>query len=431
VVRHLPASAGGASIEVPPAFLDGVRAMAVVLDAARGSTIGQRHKVNGRIERRGPSMSGSVGAGPFFLRCLAGAITVACCAPRDADAQANITAPANEIKAASAVGEQKGSWVFVPIPVSNPTFGNGLQLGALYLHAPSADGPPATSGVGAMATDNGTRLLAAFHNQSFDQDRFRLTALLGGGLFAGKFFGIGTNSTLAAHPVDYHFNGEALAVEGLARVVPGYDWFAGLNIQQAASKITFETPDLAAVPDVSGQFRFAGVGPSVLYDSRDDNTYATHGEYVLLRWVGYAGSWGNQATFSRGDVDLRFYRSLTAELVGALHGKFQTASDAAPFFVLPSLNLPGVSADRYRDARALTVGGELRYAVLPRWGLLAFLDAGRTAATTRALGSAPTIVSYGVGVRWQASAERRLYLSLDASFGTAGNTIFIQVGENF
>lgn len=377
-------------------------------------------------------MSGALGAGPFFLRCLAGATAIGCCAAGDANAQANITAPASDVKTASAVHQQEGSWVFVPIPVSNPTFGNGLQLGALYLHAPSAGEPPATSGVGVMATDNGTRLAAAFHNESFDQDRYRLTALLGGGQFAGKFFGIGTNAILADHPVDYQFNGEALALEGLVRVVPGYDWFAGLNIQQANSNITFEAPDVAAqLPALSGQFRFAGLGPSVLYDSRDDNTYATHGEYLLLRWVGYAGSWGNQTTFNKTDVDLRFYRSLTADLVGALHGKFQTASDAAPFFALPSLALPGVSADRYRDSRALTVGGELRYAFLPRWGLLAFLDAGRTAATTRALGSAPTIVSYGAGVRWQASAQRRLYLGLDASFGTAGNTVFIQVGENF
>jgi len=283
-----------------------------------------------------------------------------------------------------------------------------------------------------MATDNGTRLLAAFHNQSFEQDRYRLTALLGGGVFAGKFFGIGASAIFADHPIDYQFNGEALALEGLVRVVPEYDWFVGLNIQQANSKITFETQDLVpGLPALSGQFRFVGLGPSVLYDSRDDNTYATRGEYLLLRWVGYSGSWGNQTTFNKGDVDLRFYRSLTADLVGALHGKFQTASDSAPFFALPSLDLPGVSADRYRDARALTVGGELRYAFLPRWGLLAFLDAGRTAATTGALGSAPTIVSYGAGVRWQASALRRLYVGVDASFGTAGNTVFIQVGENF
>lgn len=366
------------------------------------------------------------------LRRLAGAIAIVCCAPGDANAQANITAPAIDIKTAAAAREPEGSWVIVPIPVSNPTFGNGLQLGLLYLHAPSGGEPPATSGVGVMATDNDTRLAAAFHNQSFDHDRYRLTALLGGGQFAGKLFGIGASGILADHPVNYQFNGEALALEGLVRVVAGYDWFVGLNIQQANSEITFETPDVVpGLPALSGQFRFAGLGPSVLFDSRDDNTYPTRGENLLLRWVGYSGSWGNQTTFNKADLDLRFYRSLTADLVGALRGRFQTASDPAPFFALPSLDLPGVSADRYRDSRALTVGGELRYAFLPRWGLLAFLDAGRTAATTRALGSAPTIVSYGAGVRWQASAQRRLYLGLDASFGTAGNTVFIQVGENF
>jgi hypothetical protein len=363
---------------------------------------------------------------------LLGAASIIGCASCFADTQANVTATASDIKTASAAYEQKGSWVFVPIPVSNPTFGNGLQLGALYLNAPNGDEPPATSGVGAMVTDNGTRLAAAFRNQSFDHDRFRLTALLGGGQFAAKFYGIGANSIFADHPVEYRFNGEALALDGLMRVVPALDWFVGLNLQQAASKITFDAPDIAApLPPLTGQIRLAGIGPEALYDSRDDNTYPTHGEYLLLRWVGYAGSWGNQSTFGKGDLDLRFFRSLTPKLVLALRGQFQTASDATPFFALPSLNLPGVSADRYRDSRALAASAELRYAFLPRWGVMAFLDAGRIGDTTGALSGAPTVVSYGAGVRWQASAERRLYLSVDASFGNAGRTVFIQVGENF
>jgi hypothetical protein len=375
------------------------------------------------------------GSGPALgaLRSLVGALSLVGCASCLADAQSNVTSTATDVKAASGAYEKKeGSWVFVPIPVSNPTFGNGLQLGALYLDAPTGDEPPATSGVGAMATDNDTRLVAAFRNQSFDHDRYRLTAILGGGQFAAKFYGIGPHSILADHPVDYRFNGEALALDGQMRVVPEHDWFVGLNIQQASSHITFEAPDIAApLPPLTGQIRIAGLGPEVLYDSRDDNTFATHGEYALLRWVGYAGSWGNQPTFSKGDLDLRLFRSLTPELVLALRGQFQTASDTTPFFALPSLNLPGVSSDRYRDSRALATSAELRYAFLPRWGLLAFLDAGRIGATTSALGSAPTVVSYGAGVRWQASADRRLYLSVDAAFGTAGNTVFIQVGENF
>jgi hypothetical protein len=43
-----------------------------------------------------------------------------------------------------------------------------------------------------MATDNGTRLVALFHDQSLSQDRFRLTAIVAGGQLQAQFFGFGT-----------------------------------------------------------------------------------------------------------------------------------------------------------------------------------------------------------------------------------------------
>jgi len=350
-----------------------------------------------------------------------------------ADAQKNLTEPALESKAAAPAYEnERGSWVFVPIPVANPTFGNGLQLGALYLHAPSSEGPPATSGGGVMATDNGTRLVALFHDQSLRQDRFRLTAVVAGGQLQAQFFGFGTSSVFADHPVDYGFNGEALALRGLARVVEDADWFAGLNVQQVAATIHFDTSDVsAALRDTTGKVRIAGVGPEVLYDSRDDKTYPTDGENIAFQWISYQGSWGNQPSFGKGDVDFRLYRSITPKLVGAARARYQGASDRTPFFALPSMDVRGVSSDRYRDKRVLAASAELRYVLAERWGLSAFVDAGRAATTTRELASARTILSYGGAVRWQPSAARRLYLGLNTAFSTDASAVFIQVGEAF
>ena len=95
------------------------------------------------------------------------------------------------------------------------------------------------------------------------------------------------------------------------------------------------------------------------------------------------------------------------------------------------MDLPGVSSDRYRDYRVISTSAELRYVLAPRWGLLAFVDAGRAAATTSELGGAKTIVSYGGAVRWQPSAARRLYLGLNVAFSTDANAVYIQVGETF
>lgn len=364
---------------------------------------------------------------------VAAASSLLACTPCFGDTQANVASPATDTEAASsAYGKKEGSWVFVPVPVANPTFGNGLQLGALYLHPPSDSGPPATSGAGLMVTDNGTRLGAVFHDQTFDNDRYRLTGVIGGGVLAAEFFGIGTDSPLASHPIDYSFHGEALGLRGLFRVDRDADWFVGLNLQQIAAKIQFSASDVAGqLPDVNTQFRLAGLGPEVLYDSRDDTTYPTRGEDAALRWFNFLGSWGNQPSFNKGDADFRLYRSITPDIVGAVRARFEGASDNTPFFELPSMDLRGVSNDRYRDSRVIMGSAELRYAFLPRWGLLAFVDAGRAARTTSDLGSARTIVSYGAAVRWQASADRRLYLGVNVAFSTDTSAVFIQVGERF
>jgi len=353
--------------------------------------------------------------------------------PSFADAQRSLSEPALESRAATPAYEnERGSWVYVPIPVANPTFGTGLQFGALYLHPPSSDGPPATSGAGVMATDNGTRLVALFHDQSLRQDRFRLTAIIAGGQLQAQFFGFGTGSVFADHPVDYGFNGEALALLGLMRVVEGSDWFAGLNVQQAAATIHFDTTDFAAaLPETTGKVRIVGLGPEMLYDRRDDKTYPTDGEQISFRGISYRGSWGNQPSFQKGDIDFRLYRSLTTRLVAAVRARYQLASDRTPFFALPSMDVRGVSSDRYRDDRVLTTSAELRYVLAERWGLSAFVDAGRAAATTSELGSARTIVSVGGAVRWQPSAARRLYLGLNAAYSTDASAVFIQVGETF
>ncbi len=360
-------------------------------------------------------------------------LAVAISGPSFGDAQTNLADPATGSKAAAPAYEsERGSWVFVPIPVANPTFGNGLQLGALYLHQPSSDGPAATSGVGAMATDNGTRLVAAFHDQSLMQDRYRLTGLVAGGQLQAQFFGSGSDSPFADHPVDYGFNGEALALLGLARVVEDSNWFLGLSIQQAAATIHFDASNAsAALPPIDSKVRLIGTGPQALYDSRDDKTYPTEGEDVTFRWFRYFGSWGNEPTFDKTEADFRVYRSITPTLVGAVRARYQVASDQTPFFALPSMDVRGVSSDRYRDNRVFSASAELRYVLFARWGLLGFVDAGRAAATTSGLGSARTIVSYGGAVRWQPSAARRLYLGLNAAYSSDAKAIFIQVGEAF
>ncbi len=59
----------------------------------------------------------------------------------------------------------KGNFVAVPIPISNPTVGTGLQAALLYLH-PKKDTQPqnSTSGIVGMYTDSNSWLAGIFHD---------------------------------------------------------------------------------------------------------------------------------------------------------------------------------------------------------------------------------------------------------------------------
>ena len=63
--------------------------------------------------------------------------------------------------------DQEGNWLPVPIPISNPTVGTGLQGILLYIHPQKStekDNPNPTSGVALMYTDSDSKLLGIFHD---------------------------------------------------------------------------------------------------------------------------------------------------------------------------------------------------------------------------------------------------------------------------
>ena len=77
------------------------------------------------------------------------------------------TEKAHDIKAKKI--RLKGTWLTVPIPISNPTVGSGLQAAVLYLHPKESENPEvpnSTSGIGGMYTDSESWFAAGFHDGS-------------------------------------------------------------------------------------------------------------------------------------------------------------------------------------------------------------------------------------------------------------------------
>jgi len=366
---------------------------------------------------------------------LAAGVLGGSCGLAIAQAEQNAEERFDEARASPTPVTRQGNWIIVPIPVANPTIGNGLQLAALYLHPKQAgeeSSPGGTSGLVTMATDSGARLYGAFHDSSFADDRFRLNAFFGSGKFNLKFYGTSENSQLVENPLPYTMDGVIGQVRGAVRIRGTENWFAGLTYQFLQSTLTFRTSELnPEQPDVPRNFHSAGLGPQMTYDSRDSNYYPQSGQYARVSWLNFGSRWGGDFEFDKIDAFYNHYLPLDPSSLVAFRVRIQDSSDGTPFFALPTLDMRGFSADRYRANDTLSITAEWRHKFTSRWGAVAYAEAGRFAPTLRQLADGRTIHTFGGGVRWRVTAERDMNIGVDYAVSSDDRAVFIQIAERF
>jgi hypothetical protein len=78
---------------------------------------------------------------------------------------------------------QKGDFVIVPIPMSNPTFGAGLIVGGAYFYPQTEEQkkvqPASLSGGGGAYMENGSYAVALMQQSYWNENRWRLQAVAG------------------------------------------------------------------------------------------------------------------------------------------------------------------------------------------------------------------------------------------------------------
>jgi len=329
-----------------------------------------------------------------------------------------------------------GNFVAVPVPISNPTLGTGLQVVLLYLHPQRNDSQSinATSGLLGLYTNSESWVAGIFHDDYWAGDTYHFTGVLGGGNLNLKFYGIGDSPLFDNNPLDYELTAIAYMFQ-LQRRIPWIEnLYAGVHYTYIDSDITFKTSNLLPglpLPDLRSEIRTAGLGLIATYDSRDDNYYAQKGQLIQLKWTNYQELWGGDFEYDKLAFFFNHYQPVLDQAVLALRCNFQGSRGDPPFFDLPYLDLRGVSQSRYQDNFTFSLHAEGRYKFLPRWGGVAFIETGWLGDDLGNLFSGRNIVSYGGGVRWQVTKAKKLNLGLDYAISTDDQALFIQIGEKF
>jgi len=330
--------------------------------------------------------------------------------------------------------KQQGTWLPVPIPISNPTIGSGLQLALLYLHPKTSADPTAlnpTSGFMGMYTDSNSWFTGGFHDGNWKDDLYRFRVLAGSGKFNLDFFGIGNNSGLEENPIPYSIASDVIFSQLLRRIPGSKDWYLGVRYAGTRSSVTFDKEVNPELPTVTGNAITSSLAMLSNYDSRDNNYYPAQGSYFEFVWALNDEAIGSDFNFKKLNAFYSHYLSFSKNAVVALQTRLDDANGDVPFYLLPTLRLRGFPAGRYKDNSMISGHLEWRHKPIARWGYVVFFEAGNVADTIENIFQTETIIAYGGGVRRQVTQDKKLNLGLDIGISGGDSAIYVNIGERF
>jgi hypothetical protein len=281
-------------------------------------------------------------------------------------------------------------------------------------------------------TDSESWAVGVFHNGFYSGDRFRVRSLLGYGEFNLKYYGIGNDSILREHPIDYEAKATLFAPRVLFKL-PLKNWLIGPEYFYLDIDTTFKLSRLHRIlPDINIPTQTAGLGVVLVYDSRDNNLWPSKGVAFEATARDYGEYTGGDFDYEKFIIKLSQYFSLTESVIFAyrLDGQFVRGNDV-PFYDLSRLRLRGLPSGSYIDNHALSAQGEVRWNFFGRWTALLFGGGGRIAEEIDDLASSQTHYAGGVGIRFMIAEKQKLNIGVDFTYADDKFEFYVQVGDWF
>lgn len=349
----------------------------------------------------------------------------------------------DQVKSSHA-GKKFGDFVAFPIPIVNPTIGNGLAAGAAYLYHLDDKSQVSATGAGAMYTDTKSWGVAVGTMANFKENVWKIEA---GAVYFDlelEFYGIGNEAGDLGLSVPINQQGWGAGFQGLRRIA-GH-WYAGLQYWYVDLESTIDLTGIDGElpielpPEAELDSSVAGLGLIVEYDSRDNRFNAYKGRLFEVNWSESDEAVGSDFDFSSVNLFYNAYLPLhrkdsKTDMVLAARGTVCAAPGDTPYYGLckfgSSMDLRGYVGGRYRDTTMVTVQAEFRWRFTKRWGAVAFAGVGEVADSFSDYNTDNLLPSAGVGLRFMLSTDNRLNLSFDYAVGKDSSAAYFYVAESF
>ena len=326
-----------------------------------------------------------------------------------------------------ALGFSNGSFIAVPIPSKDPTFGAGLALLGGYLFKADEESANSIIGLGAYGTSNGSRAYGFAANVAFDENRWKATIFGGEVDLLYDLFVLGV-------PVPLNQKGELAALKLSYGFTP--DFSVGVGLRYLSTSIA---PDLgfSLPPEISEDLRtrIGSVGLLANWDRRDDTFYPTVGTNVSFDAYQHVVEGGSRE-YQKSVLKLDGFHPITDQILLAGRVAACAASEDAPFFDSCSLGgvdgFRGFSVTENIGTRLASLQASLRGRIGERFGYEVFAGAGAVENTALSQNSNETRYAAGLGVRYRLTKKFPLDFALDGTLNDAGEEIvYIRIGQAF
>lgn len=217
-----------------------------------------------------------------------------------------------------------------------------------------------------------------------------------------------------------------LLLKGYAEKKLAQNFYAGIRAGFENYAYTDEEPGGIFTAQNLDVYRYGKVlylGVQQTIDSRNNINYTTRGDYFTTSFS-YVPDFfkGNNFTGTILLADYRKFIPATESLTISLHAATQNyfSREQMPFYLMPQLGsdmlMRGYFQGRFRDWHYTAVQAEVKYRLIPRFGLVAFGGLGEVYGQT-AFALNRLKPNYGAGVRYFYDLEKNISIRLDYGFG--------------
>ena len=326
---------------------------------------------------------------------------------------------------------QRGDFVVVPIPISNPTLNEGLIVGAAYFYPQSEEEkklqPAAVTAAAGLYTSNDSRTLALVQQSYWKGGKWRFTGVIGGADLRLSL--LTSDQTAGERSVDWRINGAFLFAK-IARRIKG-NWYGGILTRLVDADQSIETASPTSDFDTGSDVRSIGLGTYVEYDSRDNPFNSSSGRYFKLDALFNDEAIGSNTTYQSYGAAFRSYHRLTDSVVLAWELRGCQRGGTAPLWDACTIKLRGFSATDYLAKVSSSGQIEARWQLSERWGVAGFAGAGYVGNSFNGIREREAIPSYGAGLRFTVLKAKKVNLRLDYARSTDSDAIHVSVGEAF